>query len=72
MKYRSFHVKRCKKSLFPPRPTSISLQIGIMRVFSKKQTYIFYSGQQAYHKKLQGYQLFDFPRIFHRREMTDI
>jgi hypothetical protein len=33
------------------RPTSISLKIGKMRVFSKKQASIFYSGQKASHKK---------------------
>jgi hypothetical protein len=37
---RSFHVKRCKKGLFPARPSSISLKIGIflgkLKVFDKK------------------------------------
>jgi hypothetical protein len=42
------------------RISSISLKIGIMRVFSKNQTSVFYLGQKASHKKLQGNQLFEF------------
>jgi hypothetical protein len=49
--YQSFHVKRCKKGLFSARTSSISLKIGIIKVFSKKQTSIFYLGQKASHKK---------------------
>jgi hypothetical protein len=64
-KYRSFQVKRCQRGLFPTRPSSISLKIGIVRVFSKKQTYIFYVGQKPPTKKLQGYHVFDFPQFLH-------
>jgi hypothetical protein len=35
--YRPNHVNGCKKGLFPTRPSSISLKIGIVRDFSKKQ-----------------------------------
>jgi hypothetical protein len=34
--YRLFQVKCRKKGLFPTRPSSISLKIGIVRAFSKK------------------------------------
>jgi spore maturation protein CgeB len=44
------------------RLSSISLKIGIMRVFSKKQTSIFYLGQKASHKK--NYRVTNFS-IFH-------
>jgi hypothetical protein len=47
------------------RPSSISLKIGIVRVFSKKHITIFKLSQKASHKKLQGYQLFDFARFLH-------
>jgi hypothetical protein len=47
------------------RPSSISLEIGIERVFSKKQTSIFYLGKSISQKKPQGYQLFDFPQFLH-------
>jgi hypothetical protein len=42
------------------QPSSISLQIGIRRVFSKKQTSIFYPGQKASHKKTTGLPTFRF------------
>jgi hypothetical protein len=44
------------------RPSSISLKIGIMRVFSKKHRSIFYLGQKASHKKITGLTTF---LIFH-------
>jgi hypothetical protein len=52
-----------QKRLFPTRPSSISLKIGIVRDLSKKQRSIFNSGQKASKKKLQGCQIFYFPRF---------
>jgi hypothetical protein len=46
------------------RPSSISQKIGIMKGFSKKQTYLLYILKSLLQKKPQGYQLFDFPRFF--------
>jgi hypothetical protein len=61
--YRSFHLKRFKKGLFSTRPSSISLKISIMRVFSKKQRSISYLGQKASHKKTTGLSTFRFSTI---------
>jgi hypothetical protein len=48
------------------RPSSIFLKISIMRVFSKKQTTIFYLGQKASHKKTTGLPTFRFSTISQR------
>jgi hypothetical protein len=62
--YRPFQSRGCKKGLFPTRPFSFSLKIGMMRVFSKKQRSLFlFRPKNLPQKKLQGYQLFDFPRF---------
>jgi hypothetical protein len=65
IRYHQFHINCCKKGLFPTRPSSISLKIGIVRVFRKKRGPSFISAKKPPTKKLQGYQLLDFPRFLH-------
>jgi hypothetical protein len=52
-----------EKGLFPTLPSSISLKIGIVRDFSKKQRSVFYLGQKASNKKTTGLPTFRFSTI---------
>jgi hypothetical protein len=63
--YRPFHVNGCKKGLFPTRPSSISLKIGIVRDFSKKKEVRLLFRPKSFQKKTTGLPTFDFPRVLH-------